>query len=128
MRPGKPYPATFRMLVDPPRVELGLPPRQGGVFPLDHEPLSFSGPDGNRTHHTDLARISRLPWYMPARLSETRLSETRSGLEPDLPPYHSGVPPQHSPTVASVTEVGVDPHYRHALNVTAVPVCVPSLF
>ena len=25
--------------VDPPRVELGSPPRQGGVFPLDHEPL-----------------------------------------------------------------------------------------
>ena len=27
--------------VDPPRVELGSPPRQDGVFPLDHEP-SFS--------------------------------------------------------------------------------------
>ena len=40
MRPGEPYPATFRcMSVDPPRVELGLPPRQGGVFPLDHEPV-----------------------------------------------------------------------------------------
>jgi hypothetical protein len=25
--------------VDPPRVELGFPPRQGGVFPLDHEPV-----------------------------------------------------------------------------------------
>ena len=39
MRPGEPYPATFRMSVDPPRVELGSPPRQGGVFPLDHEPV-----------------------------------------------------------------------------------------
>ena len=39
MRPGEPYPATFRMSVDPPRVELGLPPRQGGVLPLDHEPV-----------------------------------------------------------------------------------------
>ena len=28
---------SFR--VDPPRVELGSPPRQGGVFPLDHEPV-----------------------------------------------------------------------------------------
>ena len=37
-RPGEPYPATFRMSVDPPRVELGSPPRQSGVFPLDHEP------------------------------------------------------------------------------------------
>ena len=25
--------------MDPPRVELGSPPRQGGVFPLDHEPV-----------------------------------------------------------------------------------------
>ena len=80
VRPGEPYPATFRMSVDPPRVELGLPPRQGGVVPLDHEPVclvacflsralcdvhcvdctvSSSGPDGSRTHHTDLARVSR---------------------------------------------------------------------
>ena len=27
--------------VDPPRIELGSPPRQGGVFPLDHEPVRF---------------------------------------------------------------------------------------
>jgi hypothetical protein len=32
--------------VDPPRIELGFPPRQGGVVPLDHEPISFSGPAG----------------------------------------------------------------------------------
>jgi hypothetical protein len=38
-RPGEPYPATFRMSVDPPRIELGFPPRQGGVVPLDHEPI-----------------------------------------------------------------------------------------
>lgn len=42
-----------------------------------------SGPDGNRTHHTDFARVSRLPWYMPARLSEVRGgNRTRS---PSLP-------------------------------------------
>lgn len=35
------------------------PPRQGGVVPLDHQPV-FSGPDRGRTDHTDLARISRL--------------------------------------------------------------------
>ena len=46
-RPGELYPATFQMfLVDPPRIELGFPPRQGGVVPLDHEPISFSGPAG----------------------------------------------------------------------------------
>src|SRR6185295_2548195 len=40
-RPGEPYPATFRISVDPPRIELGSPPRQGGVVPLDHEPRSI---------------------------------------------------------------------------------------
>ena len=86
------------MSVDPPRVELGLPPRQGGVLPLDHEPLFFSGPDGNRTHHTDLARISRLPWYMPARLSEVR-----PGIEPGLRPYHGRVLPEHLQTKVAVS-------------------------
>jgi hypothetical protein len=46
-RPGEPYPATFRFQkVDPPGIEPGSPPRQGGVVPLDHEPISFSGPAG----------------------------------------------------------------------------------
>ena len=131
MRPGKPYPATFRMLVDPPRVELGLPPRQGGVFPLDHEPLSFSGPDGNRTHHTDLARISRLPWYMPARfvrgpsgnrtrspsLPRTCATETPTDRNFSDPGWNRtsdflGVIQASSPLdhgIMSVTEVGVEP-------------------
>ena len=30
------------MLVDRPGVEPGFPPRQGGVFPLDHQPIRFS--------------------------------------------------------------------------------------
>ena len=40
-RPGQPYPATFRFFlsVDPPRVELGFPICQTGVFPLDDEPF-----------------------------------------------------------------------------------------
>ena len=42
-RPGNPYPATFLMSVDPARVELALPARQAGVFPLDHRPISQSG-------------------------------------------------------------------------------------
>jgi hypothetical protein len=45
-RPGEPYPATFRISVDPPRIELGSPPRQGVVVPLDHEPINCSGPAG----------------------------------------------------------------------------------
>jgi hypothetical protein len=83
VRPGKPYPATFRLSVDPPGIEPGLPVCRTGVFPLDHEPVLLSGPDGNRTHHTDLARISRLPWYMPARFVRGPSgSRTRS---PSLP-------------------------------------------
>jgi hypothetical protein len=31
-------------IVDPPRVERGSPPRQAGVFPLDHGPVLSSGP------------------------------------------------------------------------------------
>ena len=38
-RPGEPYPATFRMSVDPPGIEPGLPVCRTGVFPLDHEPV-----------------------------------------------------------------------------------------
>ena len=67
-------------------------------------PCFFSGPDGNRTHHTDLARISRLPWYMPARLSEVR-----PGIEPGLRPYHGRVLPEHLQTVVSVIPAGIEP-------------------
>ncbi len=61
-RPSKPIAGylPYRFSVDPPGIEPGSPPRQGGVVPLDHEPVFFSGPDGSRTRHTDLARVSRL--------------------------------------------------------------------
>ena len=64
-RPGEPYPATFR----------------------------FSGPDWSRTHHTDLARISRLH-----RLSGP-VAEVRPGVEPDPRPYHERVLPKHLQTI-----------------------------
>ena len=44
----------------PPGIEPGFPACRAGVFPLDYEPVQSSGPDGSRTHHTDLARVSRL--------------------------------------------------------------------
>jgi hypothetical protein len=59
-RLGQPYPTTFQNPVDPPGIEPGFPPCRGGVVPLDHEPVMLSGPDGSRTHRTDLARVSRL--------------------------------------------------------------------
>ena len=39
MRPSKPYLATFRILVESPRIELGFSPCQA-IFPLDHHPIS----------------------------------------------------------------------------------------
>ena len=93
VRPGKPYPATFRSRVDPPGIEPGLPVCRTGVFPLDHEPVLSSGPEGNRTHRTDFARVSR-----PLGTCQPVLSEVRPGIEPGLPPYHSGVLPKHLQT------------------------------
>jgi hypothetical protein len=53
-RPGEPYPAAFR-------VSVGC--RVSGreyLLPPDTRHLTFSsGPGGSRTHHTDLARVSR---------------------------------------------------------------------
>lgn len=82
MRPGKPYPATFRISVDPPGVEPGFPVCRTGVLPLDDEPVLLSGPDGNRTRaptvgwSTDFAGVSRLPWNMPARLRQGSVRES----------------------------------------------------
>ncbi len=91
MRPGKPYPATFRLSVDPPGIEPGLPACRAGVFPLDHEPIS--GPPGSRTP---------IAWVQTKRPTIERAalyhSEVRPGIEPGLPPYHSGVPPKHLQT------------------------------
>jgi hypothetical protein len=93
-RPGEPYPATFRFSVDPPRIELGLPPRQGGVVPLDHEPITISGPAGESNPDLLVASQASSRWTSrPCFLSEVRL-----GIEPSLPPYQSGVQPQHLQT------------------------------
>ena len=75
MRPGKPYPATFRIAVDPPRVELGLPPRQGGVLPLDHEPVIVSGPPGSRTPIT-WVQAKRPPIERAARFRQRSVRES----------------------------------------------------
>lgn len=88
--------------MDPPRVELGLPPRQGGVLPLDHEPES--GAPGNRTPIT-WVQAKRLP-VGPAPQC---YREVRPGIEPGLPPYHGGVLPEHLQTVVSVIPDGIEP-------------------
>ena len=83
-RPGEPYPATFRKSVDPPRIELGFPPRQGGVVPLDHEPISFSGPAGESNPHLLVASQASSRWRIRARV-------VPDGLEPPLPGCRPGV-------------------------------------
>ena len=142
MRPGKPYPATFRMSVDRPGIEPGFPPRQGGVVPLDHQPV-FSGPDRSRTDHTDLARISR-----PHRHAGPLFREVRPGIEPGLrapttlTDHSSKVIPgrielpiswvssrrlRHWTTGScSVTRVGIEPTKSQVLGLLALPVCVPG--
>ena len=153
MRPGKPYPATFRFAsVDPPGIEPGFPVCRTGVLPLDDEPSvvivtvksvtiphlplilrfesafrvaqppmggthgaadtpaalpsrfsssSHSGPDGSRTHHTDLARVSR-PQRHAGPLRGPSGNRTRS---PSLPRrYAAG-----TPTDLQVIPDGIEP-------------------
>ena len=94
--------------VEPPGIEPGLPACHAGVVPLDHDPVLLSGPPGSRTPIT---------WLQARRLSigpaaRNFLSKVRPGIEPGLPPYHSGVPPKHLQTLlasAQVTPDGVEP-------------------
>ena len=67
-RPGEPYPATFRISVDRPGIEPGFPPRQGGVFPLDHQPIRHSVDRMGVEPITPTLQGSVAPNGMPARL------------------------------------------------------------
>ena len=64
-------------------------------------PLDFSGPHGSRTHHTDLARVSR-----PQRHAGPFVGEVRPGIEPGLRPYHGRVRPKHLQTSSSSSDRG----------------------
>src|SRR6478609_4081229 len=76
--------------VDPPRIELGSPPRQGGVVPLDHEPIRHSvDRPGNRTPISSVQTR-----HLPVGRAAHVISVVRLGIEPSLPPYQSGVQPQ----------------------------------
>ena len=110
-------------------------------------PFFSSGPHGSRTHHTDLARVSR-----PRRHAGPFIAEVRPGVEPGLRPYHGRVPPKTLTDQYShpgwnrtstflvvtqtslpldtgsdaVTEVGIEPTESHILDLIALPVCVPD--
>ena len=81
-RPGEPYPATFHISVDPPRVELGSPPRQGGVFPLDHEPVISVDLMGVEPH------IIRFKRPVHCHVCHNPNSVGAVGIEPRAPPGH----------------------------------------
>ena len=102
-RPGEPYPATFRISVEPPRIELGSPPRQGGVVPLDHEPVTFSGPAGES--NSDLLVAGQASSRWTSSPLDSFLPEVRPGIEPGLPPYHGGVLPKHLQTDSFFTVI-----------------------
>ena len=133
--------------MDPPGIEPGSPACRAGVVPLDHEPVRLSGPDGNRTQRTDLAKVSRL-----LGTCQPICREVRPGIEPGLRPYHGRVRPQHLQTIRyQVIADGVEPslswmsarclnrwttrssdqggsrtHKYEALDLAAFPICVPS--
>ena len=144
------------MLVDPPGIEPGFPACRAGVVPLDHEPVLFSGPDGSRTHHTDLARVSR-PQRHAGPFVERSVRELNPASGTDrhgcrVVAYHGRVRPKHLQTNRyQVIADGVEPslswmsarrlcrwttrssdqggsrtHKHEALDLAALPVCVPS--
>ena len=94
--------------VDPPRIELGSPPRQGGVVPLDHEPISFQWTGRGIEPRSPRCKRGIFP------LDEPPMSEVRLGIEPSLPPYQSGVQPQHLQT--KVFSVCSDPGWNRTIT------------
>ena len=124
MRPGKPYPATFRSFqwthpelnwdlrharaasspwtmsprfpVDLVGVEATTPTLQGSV-----------APDGMQARSTSAgftrADVNSRRWHGGPR------SEVRSGIEPDPRPYQGRVLPKHLQTAVSVIPGGIEP-------------------
>src|SRR4051812_22618165 len=76
--------------VESPGVAPGPPPRQGGVVPSDHRPVSRQWTTGES--HPDLLRARQASCCWTSSPSPPP-RKARSGLEPEPPPYHGGVPP-----------------------------------
>ena len=67
-QPGIRLPSVTQFTsVDRPGIEPGSPDCQPGVFPLDHQPVAFSGPPGNRTPIA-WVQTKRLPVGPAARI------------------------------------------------------------
>jgi hypothetical protein len=116
--------------VDPPRVELGSPPRQSGVFPLDHEPevdrmgiepttptLQGSvAPDGMQAQYVERSVRELNPVFRPTKAACCR--NTYRPCAPSDPGWNrttvllvvtqASLPLDHG-IVLSVTEAGFEP-------------------
>ena len=85
-------PGRAFLTVDLPRIELGSPACRAGVVPLDHRPVrQWTAGESNPNLRRAIPASSR--WT-----SSPFYPEVRPGLEPGLPPYQRGVPPQHLQT------------------------------
>ena len=149
-RPGEPYPATFRIQWTHRESNPDFRHARAVSSRWTMSPLRSVDRPGSRTPISWL-QARRLPVGRAAHV----LSEVRPGIEPGLPPYQGGVRPKHlqtkfrcsdpgwSRTIAfldvaqasspldhgiklSVTEVGVEPTNHEALDLAALPVCVPG--
>src|SRR4029079_2576680 len=88
--------------VDPPRIELGFPPCESGVVPLDHEPMLFRGPSGSCTQSSALPkRRAASCTYRPK--SDPGWNRTIAFLDVG----QASSPLDHG--IMSVTEEGVEP-------------------
>ena len=134
-RPGEPYPATFHLPWTHRESNSDFRHARAVSSRWTMSPFAFSGPAGESNPDLLGANEASSRWTSrPCFLSEVRL-----GIEPSLPPYQSGVQPQHLQTkvfphcsdpgwnrtitflvvtqaplpldhgIMSVTEVGVEP-------------------
>jgi hypothetical protein len=92
----------------------GFPPCHSGVFPLDHEPVVT----------VDLIGVEPITPILQGSVASIgiqahRFQEVRPGIEPGLPPYHSGVRPKHLQTLSSkVIPAGIEtPHARRHVSI-----------
>ena len=147
MRPGKPYPATFRICIEwshgelnpdfrhaiavssrwtmTPSVvvarfeSLAIPnlifvfrfettfrvshPAKRRTHRAAHAATSFASSFSSATHSGPPGSRTPITWVQAKRPTIKRaalLLEVRPGIEPGLPPYHSGVPPKHLQTIS----------------------------
>ena len=91
-RPGEPYPATFRIQWTHRESNSDFRHARAVSSRWTMSPFRSVDRPGNRTPISWL-QARHLPVGRAAQLSEVRL-----GIEPSLPPYQSGVQPQHLQT------------------------------